>query len=179
MITATKTRKRSSFSYFHPAPAAPRPTSKRSFADDPFFARFGHKLPAGLRDEARNMQWRTFTATYAPATDMRLQFTNIAKLRGNNLRFTATMIHNGAQQRHSETTEIIASGAASAATQLLANAGRRVEIMSFHQFEIFEATVTFILAADNDRKHWAMGFGPTREQSVATALSNAAYLLHG
>ncbi len=179
MITATKTKKRSSFSYFHPAPAAPRPTSKRSFADDPFFARFGHKLPAGLRDEARNMQWRTFAATYAPATDLRLQFTDITKLRGNNLRFSASMTYSNPHQSRVEITEIIASGAASAATQLLANAGRRVEIASFHQFEIFEATVTFILAADNDRKHWAMGFGSTREQSVATALSNAAYLLHG
>ena len=179
MITASETKKRSSFSCFHPAPAAPRPTCTRSLAEDPFLARFGHKLPAGLRNEAYAMQWRTFTATYAPATDLHLHFTDITKLRGSRLRFTATITSSSGRSRTAQTTEIIASGAASAATQLLANAGRRVEILSFHQFEVFEATVTFILAADNEHKHWAMGFGSTREQSIATALSNAAYILHG
>lgn len=178
MITATATKKRSTFTEYHRSPTI-RPATTRVFADDPFLARFGHKLPAGLRQEARGMQWRTFTATYAPTADLRLQFTSITRLPGSHQRYAATLTHTTTSGRTVTETEIIASGPMSAATHLLADAGRRVEVLSFHQFDIFESTVTFIYAGDNNRKHWAMGFGGSREQSAAAALSNAAYLLHG
>ncbi|MDO4760668.1 MAG: acetyl-CoA acetyltransferase [Corynebacterium sp.] len=177
MITASPTFKRSTYTSYHRAPARPK-TTTRTFAEDPFFARFGHRLPAGLRDEARNMQWRTFMATYAPAPDMRLHLGEVTKLRGTHDEYHATLSTPTASGRKTIELSIIASGPVSAATHLLADAGRRVEILSFHQYEIFESTATFILVAHNKKRQWALGFGGTRNQSAASALSTAAYLLH-
>ena len=81
--------------------------------------------------------------------------------------------------RRSENKDIIAMGPISACTNLLADAGRRVEILEFHQYEIFEATVIFIRTCDHDKQAWAMGFGATTELAAASALSAAAERLHG
>jgi len=140
----------------------PRRTSTtRRFADDPFLARFGHQLPRGLRQEAHGLQWRTFAATYSPTPDLRLQFLSEEKLPGGVVHYTAAIKTRSGETRH----DIIASGPA-------------VEICSFHQYDIFEATVTFIRVCHNKDERWAMGFGGTRSQSAAAALSNAAFLLH-
>lgn len=151
-----------------------RISTTRRFADDPFLARFGHQLPRGLRQEARGLQWRTFAATYSPAPDLRLQFLSEEKLPGGVVHYTAAIKTRSGETHH----DIIASGPVQAATQLLATAGRRVEICSFHQYDVFEATVTFIRVCHNKDERWAMGFGGTRSQSAAAALSNAAFLLH-
>lgn len=175
MSIATAIKKRTAYAAERCAtPEPPRQAVTRVFAADPFMARFGHQLPLGLRQEAEGLQWRTFAATYAPAADLRVNFTQVTELRGGYFRFAAVL-----KSRAGEThTEIIASGPVQAATQLLADAGRRVEICSFHQFEIFEATVTFIRVCHNNDYRWAMGFGGSRAQSAAAALSNAAFLLH-
>lgn len=157
----------------------PLPSEPRIYADDPFRARFGHQLPRGLREEARGMEWQTFTNTYAPTGNLRIS--NLASIarRGGMFHYTATLINATKSSRTTTDTEIMATGPVSACTNLLADAGCRVEILEFHQFEIFEATVTFIYTCNNVSRTWAMGFGGTAEKSAAAALSSAAHLLYG
>ncbi|WKD61981.1 hypothetical protein CCICO_09910 [Corynebacterium ciconiae DSM 44920] len=163
----------------HHIPIPAERTTSRTFADDPFRARFGHRLPRGLREEARGMEWRTFAATYAPLGDLRITHMDSERLRGGRYRYTAAITDTTTGTRHESTREIIATGPCSAVTNLLADMGRRVEVLSFHQFDIFEATVTFIYTCEHNKRAWAMGFGPTSEASIAAALSTAAARLHG
>ena len=125
------------------------------------------------------MEWRTFTATYAPASELRIHHIESTKLRGSTYRFTATITDSRDGSRTTTHREIRATGPISACTNLLADAGRRVEILEFHQFEIFEATVTFIYTCENNHRAWAMGFGSNRDLSAAAAMSSAAHRLHG
>ncbi len=183
-FTSTKTTPRSTIIEFRretprPASVDPIQTEPRIYADDPFRARFGFQLPRGLREEARGMEWRTFTSTYAPTGNLRINNLASDSRRGGMYHYTATLIENIDQSRSTTDTEIMATGPISACTNLLADAGRRVEILEFHQFDIFEATVTFIYAANNNRRSWAMGFGGTAEQSAASAMSSAAHLIYG
>lgn len=148
-------------------------------AADPFQARFGHNLPSDLREEARGMSWRTFTETYAPTSAIRIHnmfseplpghkynyFTNITTMRGGR---HITLGH-----------DIEATGAISACTNILGDLGCPIEILKFHQMDIFEATVTFIQATYRGNTVWAMGFGPDRDNSGAAAMSSAAHRLHG
>lgn len=157
-----------------------QPTRTRS--EDPLQNRFGphHRLPRGLREEAAGMDWNLFTATYAPSAELRLHHRNIEKLRGGLHRFHTELIHNSKTAgSHSERRELISTGPTSACSTLLAEAGRRIEIRSFHQLEIFEATATFIQVTDDRRTVWAMGFGPTPEASVTAAMSSGAQRLYG
>ena len=154
-----------------PAATTPHREEPRVFAEDPFRARFGLQLPPGLREEARGMDWRTFTATYSPAATVGIRHLESTRLRMGKFRFEADI--NG------EHRSILATGPVSACTHLLADAGRRVEILSFHQFDLFQATVTFIHTVNEGRTAWAMGFGPTRDLSAAAALSSAGQRLHG
>ncbi|PRQ10579.1 acetyl-CoA acetyltransferase [Corynebacterium sp. 13CS0277] len=154
-----------------PAITTPHREEPRLFADDPFRARFGLQLPPGLREEARGMDWRTFTATYSPTATVGIRHLESTRLKMGKFRFEADI--NGSHE------QIVATGPVSACTHLLANAGRRVEILSFHQFDLFQATVTFIFTEHNGTTAWAMGFGPTRDLSAAAALSSAGQRLHG
>lgn len=153
-------------------------TAAPQTSEDPFEARFGHALPRGLREEAAGMTWRDFLETYSPAVDMRIQFIDIQKLRGNYTRFVAQFTQRTESGRQSIAREIVASGPVNACSNLLADAGFPIEIHSFHQFDIFEATVTFIYGGTAKNQHWAMGFGGNREQSACTALAAAATLLY-
>lgn len=157
----------------------PIQSEPRIFADDPFRARFGHQLPRGLREEARGMEWRTFTNTYAPTGNLRISNLESDSRRGGMFHYTAAIIESTGDRRSTSEQEIMATGPVSACTNLLADAGRRIEILEFHQFDIFEATVTFIYAGNNGRRTWAMGFGGTAEQSAAAAMSSAAHLIYG
>lgn len=157
----------------------PIQSEPRIYADDPFRARFGHQLPRGLREEARGMEWRTFTTTYAPTGNLRISNLESEARRGGMFHFNATLINNCQGERTTTDAHIMATGPVSACTNLLADAGRRVEILEFHQFDIFEATVTFIYTCNNVSRTWAMGFGGNPEQSAASAMSSAAHLLYG
>ncbi|ALA68104.1 hypothetical protein [Corynebacterium lactis] len=153
----------------------------RTFSDDPFRARFGHRLPRGLRQEARGMTWRNFSDTYSP-THGPVQIRNFTAERGTlgRIRFNADLTLTDRQgNSRTFTEEITAMGPVSACTNLLADAGYRVEIVEFHQFEIFEATATFVYAAHNHDHVWTMGFGQTPETSVLNAMVCAANRLHG
>lgn len=156
----------------------PSQTETKVFADDPFRARFKHQLPRGLREEAHGMEWRTFTQTYAPVATIRLTGIEETRQRGGISQFSATIINDATTPRTSHHTEITATGPISACTNLLADLGYRVEILEFHQFEVFQSTVTFIYAGNNHHRTWAMGFGGTPGQSIAATLSSAAHLLH-
>lgn len=152
---------------------------------DPFSARFGsdHRLPRGLRDESAGMSWPLFTATYAPAADIRVSRMESTRGRGGQQHYTAELTRTSkTAQPHTETREITAMGPASAVSHLLADAGRHVEILSFHQTELFEASVTFIKVAhqhNGKRQSWAIGFGPTPEASIASALASGAQRIYG
>lgn len=157
-------------------------TTQTTGSEDPLSSRFGsqHRLPRGLRDEAAGMDWKLFTATYAPLADIRLNNLRLEKLRAGMFHFRAAMLHTSkTTEPRSEFCEITSTGPAAACTSLLAEAGRRVEILKFHQLEIFEATATFIYTTNDHRSAWSVGFGPTPEASVAAALSSAAQRLYG
>ena len=163
----------------HPRTAPQQTPTQHTPNSDPFQERFGHQLPRGLREEARGMEWRTFINTYSPMGNLRISNLESESRRGGMFHYTATMITNTELHRSTFDTEIIATGPVSACTNLLADAGRRIEILEFHQFEIFEATVTFIYTCNNVHRTWAMGFGGTVEHSAAAAMSSAAHLIYG
>ncbi len=146
---------------------------------DPFAARFGKELPTGLREQAEGISWATFSDTFAPIADLRLRITEVETLPGTLKNFHITILNNTEQGLQEEHHCIRSSGAAMACTQLLADRGRRIEMLRFHQCQIFESTVTFILAGNDIHTRWAMGFGGTPEQSIAAALSTAGELLYG
>ncbi|QGU05584.1 acetyl-CoA acetyltransferase [Corynebacterium comes] len=154
-------------------------------AQDPFSTRFGaeHRLPQGLRDEAAGMSWPLFTATFAPAADLRITRLESTRGRGGQQHYTAELTRTSkTEQPSTEIRDITAMGPASAVSHLLADAGRHVEILSFHQTELFEATVTFVKVAhqsNGNRRSWAIGFGPTPESSIAAALASGAQRIYG
>lgn len=179
----TRTRKNTSttmtFSGKRPS-ATTGTTGPRTFTEDPFRARFGHRLPRGLRQEARGMDWRTFMATYSPTggpLSIR-EFTATKGLAGRSTFRAAVTTGRGTDAERTRYAEVTAMGPVSAVTNLMADAGFRVEILEFHQFEIFEATATFLYAMHNNSRVWAMGFGTTPEASVMTAMTCAANRLH-
>lgn len=150
--------------------------ASRTFADDPFRARFGHRLPRGLREEARGMEWSMFNQKFCAAGGpLSLQSFTIDHMRAGRATYTITIADQNRPAGHrAETVEIVSTGAISAMTHVLADSGRRIEIEEFHQYSIFEATATIIYATHNNRRIWVVGFGPTPEISSANALVNAA-----
>lgn len=159
--------------------------SIQNLTEDPLNARFGnnHRLPRGLREEAAGMSWALFIATFAPAADLRITDLKASPVRGGKQNFTAELSHfSKTTAPITETREISAMGPASACSHLLADAGRHVEILTFHQFEIFEATVTFAKVAHQTHDHrtaWAMGFGSNPSASTAAALASGAQRIYG
>jgi hypothetical protein len=176
--TERPTRRRSTAVTYRDSHPAPRIEQRRTrtFAEDPFRARFGRRLPTGMRQEARGMDWRTFISTYAPDA---IRVDALRATRRPAGRKSYEMAVTGLREDVSTRVSIDATGAASAMTQILADHGRRVEILEFHQYDIFEATVTFIYTQHESKKVWAVGFGADRETSIASALAAAATRLHG
>lgn len=148
-------------------------------ATDPFQARFGHALPSGLKEEAHGMSWRTFTDTYAPTSAIRIHNMFSESLPGHTYNFFANITTMRGQRRITLGRDITATGPISACTNILGEMGYPLEILRFHQLDIFEATVTFIQATHQGTTVWAMGFGPDRDNSGAAAMSCAAHRLHG
>ncbi|RNE49899.1 acetyl-CoA acetyltransferase [Corynebacterium alimapuense] len=160
-------------------------TAPKTLTRDPFSNRFGstYRLPRGLREEAAGMSWALFSATYSSLADIRITNLETDFLRGGRQHFTAELTHTSKTQAPQvETCQITAMGPTSACTHLLADAGRHVEILDFHQFDIFEATVTFIKVSHQNNEHrtaWAMGFGGTPASSTAAALASGAQRIYG
>ncbi|MDU0478999.1 hypothetical protein QVA66_07080 [Staphylococcus chromogenes] len=145
---------------------------------DPFAARFGHALPRGLKAQAHGMSWRTFMDTFAPHGDLRLSNIHEEKIRGGERRYCAQLTDTRSGRPLTTGRQQTASGAVRAISEMLWELGRPVEILNFHQCEIFEATVTFIYVGHLRKTTWAVGFGPDSNNSIAAALSSAAHLLH-
>ena len=152
---------------------------------DPFENRFGegHRLPRGLREEAADMSWSLFTATYCPSPATRITQLESTRLRAGKFHFRGELVtHSKTDTPRHTSADITATGPVSACTHMLADAGRYVEILTFRQTRLFEATVTFVEVAhqhDHTRTAWAVGFGSTTESSVAAALSSGAQRIHG
>ena len=122
------------------------------------------------------MEWRKFIATYAPSA---LRVESMTATRRAAGRKSYELSITGLRGNAGTRVSITAMGASSAMTQILADHGRRVEVLEFHQYDIFEATVTFIFAQHETKKIWAVGFGADRDLSIANALASAAGRLHG
>ena len=113
------------------------------------------------------MAWPLFIATYAPAADIRISHMEASRGRGGQQHYTAEMIRTSkTEQPITSTHDITAMGPTSAVSHLLADAGRHVEILAFHQ-------------TNENRTAWAMGFGATNEASIAAALASAAQRIYG
>ena len=173
---------------FTPSPSLQRPLSPQTRALDPLEGRFGpgHRLPLPLRKDLPALglefaDWHTFSSLLSPAPSLRLQLTGAESLRGGRFRFHAELTDHAASGR-GEAPEIVATGPVSACTQLLSRAGRGLEILTFRQVELHEATATFVLAHHphhHERPIWAFGFGATPQTSIASAMSAAAERIHG
>ncbi len=149
----------------------------RTFAEDPFRARFGQRLPSGMRQEARGMEWKKFISTYAPSA-IRVEYMRSNRLRAGRHEFEMSISGLNPDGRGTQAS-ITAMGPSSAMTQILADHGYNVEILQFHQYDIFEATVTFIYTTHKSKRMWAVGFGANRDHSIANALCSAASRLYG
>ncbi|MHA2789886.1 acetyl-CoA acetyltransferase [Corynebacterium sp. S7] len=147
--------------------------------------RFGtdRALPKELREESAGMNWHLFAATYAPNATLQISYTGSKNMDLLTSIYSAEITeHSKTEPPHTFNREIKASGPASAFSHMLADAGRHIEILKFHQIELFEATVTIIKAAhqvDEERTAWAIGFGATSEASIAHALSSGAQRIYG
>lgn len=154
-------------------------------ATDPFTARFGggHKLPHGLRQEAAGMSWSLFTATYCPTPELKISSLESERLRGGKFRFSTELtLSSKTTSPQTFQHEVTASGAVCALSHLLAEHNRYVEVLTFRQHRLFEATVTFVEVAHQLNHHhraWAVGFGPTPELSAGHALTSGAQRIHG
>lgn len=148
----------------------------RTFAEDPFRSRFGRRLPKAMREEARGMDWKTFRRTYSP-NDIRVEQLRSTRRSAGRRHFEIGITGLRADGLGTRVS-ITAMGAQSAMSEVLSDHGLAVEILEFHQFEIFEATVTFIYTMHNSKRSWAVGFGADRDTSIASALCSAATLLH-
>lgn len=148
----------------------------RTFAEDPFRSRFGKRLPKAMRQESRGMDWKTFRRSYSP-NDIRVELLRSTRRSAGrrDYEISVTGLRNDGMGTQ---VSITAMGAQSAMTEILADHGYAVETLEFHQYEIFEATVTFIFTTHNSKRTWAVGFGADRDTSIANALCSAATLLH-
>ncbi|AWB84682.1 acetyl-CoA acetyltransferase [Corynebacterium liangguodongii] len=166
---------------------ATTPTAHNLLSDyrDPFQARYDidTRLPKELREQARGMDWGLFMATYAPAPTMQVVVTGVDKLNWCDSLYTAELTRTS-KTRAPETThcEVTASGPLAAISAILAEHGRYVEVLAFHQIALHEATVTCVKVAhqvNHTRSAWAVGFGPNPAHSVASALSAGAQRIYG
>lgn len=161
----------------HTAPEAPH--------FDEVMARIelGASLPRELREEARDMDWGLFMATYAPEPTLKITHTGTTQKNWmmSEYAFDVDAMPKASPARR--TSEVIeANGPVRAITRVLNIHNRYVEILKFHQVELFGQTATFIKVGHSERHFrnaWVAGFGETPEASAAAALSAGAQRIHG
>ena len=161
------------------------PQRARTEERDPFQIRFDsqRRLPRELREEAMGMSWQLFSATYAPTPTVKI---SDIEARSDHWCYTtySANVTRTSKTFPPETThhEVTTSGPAHAFGAMLADEGRYVEILEFHQFTLHEATFTAIKVAHqiNERDNaWAVGFGATSETSIASAMASGAQRIYG
>lgn len=172
------------------ASAAPTTTSTTA---DPFRERFGRRMPRGFADEAAGMDWRAMLDTFAPSSD-RFHLADFSRRplgRGISA-YEAILATRTAHDTPGEfsarrlTTE--SCGDLAAMSEMLGQAGARVEIERFHQYEGHRAThraagetgswCTILRATCGRRHTWAMGLGSEPTEASIAALLSAATRLH-
>jgi hypothetical protein len=148
-------------------------------------ARFGGvPLPSGLREDAENMSWSTFTTTYAPNTGpLRLGHWECVdperpatRLGPQARNFRATL---GFGDRI-ETATASASGPVAALTAMLHELGVPVEMLRFHQLPAdpdSQDTTTFIRGSDGRHDAWGVGWSADPAESALRAVIACANLL--
>lgn len=140
-------------------------------------------LPRELREAARDMDWGLLMATFAPEPTLNVTLLAEEKLNWvmNEYHFDVHAMPKTRAARHfAESTE--ASGPVRAIGDVLSRHNRYVEILSFHQAEIFDQTLTMVKVGHSERHlriFWAIGFGATPADSAAAALSAGAQRIHG
>ena len=162
------------------APERTRPQER-----DPFQIRFDspRRLPRELREEAMGMSWALFSATYAPTPTVKISDIEARHDHWCYTTYSANVTRTSKtfppETKHHEVTT---SGPAHAFGAMLADEGRYVEILEFHQFTLHEATFTAVKVAHqiNERDTaWAVGFGATSEASIAAAMTSGAQRIYG
>ncbi len=154
------------------------PQSSTNFAaippDSPASRFGGVPLPRGLREDAENMSWDTFTAIYSPSSGpLRLgSFECIdadrpaTRLGPQARTFKATV----AIGDHIETVNVPAHGPVAALTAMLFDRRIPVEMVRFHQLQSGDHTATFIQGSDGEHVEWAMGWSEDKTESVLRAI---------
>ena len=158
----------------------------------PFTERFDRRPPRGFAAEAAGMDWRALLDTYAPSTDhFHLADLSRRPLGRGITAYEAILATRDAADpgcfsaRRLTTTSC---GDLTAMSEMLGQAGARVEIETFHQYEgrafaghTFTGSTawcTILRATSGRRETWAMGFGEDSSAASIAALLNAATLLH-
>ena len=161
------------------------PERTRTQERDPFQIRFDSpwRLPRELREEAMGMSWALFSATYAPTPTVKISDIEARHDHWCYTTYSANVTRTSKtfppETKHHEVTT---SGPAHAFGAMLADEGRYVEILEFHQFTLHEATFTAVKVAHqiNERDTaWAVGFGATSEASIAAAMTSGAQRIYG
>lgn len=134
-------------------------------------ARFATPLPPALRAEAADMDWSTFTDTYAPTSGpIRLGTWNTSGAPHDLVHCQATIDTGDAIAPISAT----ATGAIAGLSDMLYQLHLGVEIISLHQYSHAGGVTTFLLCERDGRRSWSMGSGACGEQSALGALIAAA-----
>src|SRR5690242_13038519 len=137
-------------------------------------ARFGGvQLPRGLREDAENMSWHAFAATYSPSSGP-LRMGRFECMDGDR---PSTRLGPQARTYEGtfaigdgiETVTVEASGPVAALTAMLFDRGIPVEMVRFHQLESGEHTATFIEGSDGEHVQWAMGWAEDKTESMLQA----------
>ncbi|MBV9514988.1 MAG: homocitrate synthase [Mycobacteriaceae bacterium] len=152
-----------------------RPFSNSTARHETPAARFGGvPLPRGLRDDAENMSWHTFTATYSPSSGP-LRLGRFECVDGDR---PATRLGPQARKYEGtfaigdgiETVTVGATGPVAALTAMLFDRGIPVEMVRFHQLKSGDHTATFIQGSDGEHLEWAMGWAEDKTESMLRAI---------
>jgi hypothetical protein len=153
----------------------PFTTSYSADSHDTPSARFGSvPLPRGLREDAENMTWHAFAATYSPSSGP-LRMGRFECMDGDR---PSTRLGPQARTYEGtfaigdgiETVTVQASGPVAALTAMLFDRGIPVEMVRFHQLESGDHTATFIEGSDGDHVQWAMGWAEDKTESMLQAI---------
>ena len=139
-----------------------------------FGLHFGAALPRGLREEADEMSWDGFVATYSPAGGpVRLGHWTCADTDrgagrlGSQARNFRAMIAVGDRI---STCTAAASGPIAALTAMLHERGITMETLKFHQMRSGDVTATFIKGSNGIHAEWSMGWSQDPTQSALRAV---------
>ena len=151
-----------------------RRSERQCVANAWFGDHFGAGLPRGLREQAEQMSWDSFVATYG---------NNAGPLRLGHWACTDTERpagRLGPQARNFQaviavgdrvsTSTAAASGPIAALTAMLHDRGIAVETLRFHQMRSRGHTATFVCGSDGIRAEWAMGWAEDPTQSALRAV---------